>query len=366
VKLRSAVNDSRSADPTSRPARITYLLPPSVDLSVLYQRYYLLGLRKVARVDVVPQRLLARALPGSAWKVPFFNRRGFRPTAGSLDQPTTENTSGHIGRFIFRSGQTTVKFAIDARDSHPIRDEQILDWSDVYFKANKWPSVEYDAKVLPIVNGNGFLTERHLRQLRRLRGRVKNIDLVFISNVWGGREHNVRLFEELAKLDCRKELLAIFPPDSDDEETTRFTARLESQGIPWSTQPIAADVLWDKLARARLVMLRPGKHVCIPWRMIDLLCMGACVVFDAPPVQRWPSPLVSGVHYADCGIVRPLDGTAVADTEYAKVKPTIEDLLARPAQMEALRAAAGRYFDDHAAPARIAQYVISTLLAGER
>jgi hypothetical protein len=89
--------------------------------------------------------------------------------------------------------------------------------------------------------------------------------------------------------------------------------------------------------------------------------MGACVVFDALPPPRWPVPIEPGNHVADCGIARPDDTEAAAEAEYDKVPATIEALLASAVEQQALRAAAGRYFDEHAAPARVAETVLRRL-----
>jgi hypothetical protein len=119
--------------------------------------------------------------------------------------------------------------------------------------------------------------------------------------------------------------------------------------------------LWRRLARARVVPLRAGKHLCFSWRTIDLLAMGACILFDAMPPPRWPVPLEPGRHVADCDIARPADTEAAADEEYDKVAPAVEALLAEPARAAELRRAAAAYFDEHAAPRRVADYALSVL-----
>jgi hypothetical protein len=116
--------------------------------------------------------------------------------------------------------------------------------------------------------------------------------------------------------------------------------------------------LWRRLARARLVPFRAGKHLCWSWRTIDLLAMGACIVFDALPPPRWPVPIEPGVHVADCGIARPEDTEAAPESEYERVPATVERLLAAPREQQALREAAARYFDEFAAPAKVAEHVL--------
>jgi hypothetical protein len=242
-----------------------------------------------------------------------------------------------------------------------VRDPEALAWSDVYFKANRWPGDEYDPKVVPVVNGNGLVDRRKLAVLRSLREAPKEVDVAYVSNVWGGREHSMRVFERLAALDCTKDLLAIFPdgfPPAEDEENM---ARLRAQGIAVSREPVPPRELWRRLARARLVPFRAGKHLCFSWRTIDLLAMGACIVFDALPPPRWPVPLQPGVHLADCGIVRPEDTEPAPEEEYAKVPATVERLLGQADERERLSRAAAAYFDEHAAPAHVARSILERL-----
>jgi hypothetical protein len=240
-----------------------------------------------------------------------------------------------------------------------VRDPEALEWSDVYFKANRWPGDSYDPKVLPIVNGNGLLNRQKLARLRSLRAAPKEIDVAYVSNVWGGREHSLRVFERLAGLDCTKDLLAVFPegfPEAEDEENME---RLRSHGVAVTRDPVHPHELWRRLARARLVPLRAGKHLCVSWRMIDVLAMGACIVYDALPPPRWPVPFEAGVHVADCGIERPDDTEAGPEAEYDKVPATIERLLGAPDEQQALREGAACYFDDHVAPGAVARHVLS-------
>ncbi len=325
---------------------VTCLLPGAARSAVRYQHYYFLGLEKRAhvRVDGGPRGL--RLVPGASRKLRALMR-------------TRTDGLGHVARYLSEDG---VKFAIDARDNHAILDDDAstLEWSDVYFKANRWPSVEYDGKVRPIVNGNGILDRRKLERLRSLRDEPKDVDVVFVSRVWGGREHNVRLFEELAKLDVRSELRAIMPQSGNAEEDAAFIERFRQAGVPTSYDPVATRDLWRSLARARIVVFRSGMHLCIPWRMIDLLAMGACILFDARPLPQWPVALESGVHYADMGIDRPPYGQ-IEPREHAKVARAVDALLADERRQAALRSAAARYYDEHAAPERVADYVLETV-----
>jgi len=268
-----------------------------------------------------------------------------------------ESGSGHVGRYVAGN----VCFAIDAHDGRAVFDPEALDWANVYFKANHWPGDSYDAKVVSIVNGNGLLDRRHIARLRALRDEPKTVDIAYISNVWGGREHSLRVFERLAMLDCTKDLLAILPEGFPAEEDEANEARLRAAGVPVTRTPLAPRELWQRVASARLVPLRAGKHLCYSWRTIDLLAMGACIVFDAMPPPRWPVPLEPGVHLADCGIPRPENTDAAAEYEYDRVTLEIERLLGRAREQQYLREAAARYFDLHAEPRAVARYALETL-----
>jgi hypothetical protein len=325
---------------------VRFLYPKSVDRTIAYQKYYLFGLAAHSRLRFENASLPLRLASGTTMKL----RVAYR-TAGGPGE-------GHVGRYLAEVDGRTRRFAIDAHDGRKVRDPDALAWADVYFKANLWPEDDHGPKVVPIVNGNGLLDGRKLRHLRTLRESEKSVDVAYLSNVWGGREHSLRVFERLAALDCSKDLLAIFPegfPAKEDEENME---RLRAAGVSVTREPLPPRELWRRLARARLIPFRAGKHLCFSWRTIDLLAMGACIVFDSLPPPRWPVPLETGVEVADCGIRRPHDTEPAGDAEYAKVPETIGTLLERPEEQRRLREAAGRYFDKHAAPPAVAQYVL--------
>ncbi len=341
------------------PREIAFHAHPRVDWTLLYQRYYLMGFNRAARLELhglprasslgrkVDARVrLASRLRRARAKVPW--RR-----------PLTD--TGLTGRYVARVGARTIRFAIDARDSSPIHDQEILEWSDAYFKANAWPELDYDDRVHPIVNGNGILSWRRIERLRTLRGSRRDVDVAFVSRLWGGIEHNVRLFEVLARLDRRVVLQALIPRDADAAALAEPIAQLRAAGVPVGTREIAPEELWRTLACARLVVLRPGAHLCVPWRTLDLLCMGACILLDSPFRPVWPEPIVPGVHYVDAGVNRPRDGSAAQPGEYEKIPDVIERVLADDDLQDGIRAASARYFDEHAAPDRVAGYVLQTL-----
>jgi hypothetical protein len=325
--------------------RVRFAYPGDAGWAVAYQRYYLLGFEDIASVRVEGAPLPVRLAPGVTNKF----RVAYRLARDS--------GLGHVGRYVAGN----VRFAIDAHDGRAVFDPHALQWADVYFKANRWVGDSYDPKVVPIVNGNGLLDRRHIARLRSLRDEPKTVDVAYISNVWGGREHSLLVFERLAALDCAKDLLAILPEGFPPEEDAANEARLRAAGVPVTRTPLPPRELWQRLAQARLVPLRAGKHLCYSWRTLDLLAMGACIVFDALPPPRWPVPLEPGVHVTDCGIPRPADTEAAPEHEYDRVPLEIERLLGAPQEQQALREAAARYFDEHASPACVARSLLERL-----
>jgi hypothetical protein len=324
---------------------VRYFPPRNVDRTLAYQKYYLLGFEETAGVQIDGAPFPARLAPGVTAKISL----AYRLNRG--------NVPGHVGRYELDG----TRFAIDAHDGREIRDPGALAWSDVYFKSNLWAADDHGPKVRPLVNGNGLLDRRKIAELRALREVPKEVDVAYLSNVWGGREHSLRVFERLAELDCSKDLLAIFPEGFPEDETLENMDRLRSQGIPVTREPVPPRELWRRLARARIVPMRAGKHLCWSWRTIDLLALGACIVFDALPPPRWPVALEPGVQVADCGIQRPDDTEAAPASEYGKVSREVARLLDAPAEQRSLRQAAARYFDEHATPAQIAVSILERL-----
>jgi hypothetical protein len=324
---------------------VTYFAPSGVDRTLAYQKYYLLGFEETAGVRIDGAPFPARLAPGVTAKISL----AYRLNRGSVQ--------GHVGRYELDG----TRFAIDAHDGRAIRDSEALEWSDVYFKPNVWPADDHGPKVRPIVNGNGLLDRRKIAHLRSLRNTSKEVDVAYVSNVWGGREHSLRVFERLAELDCTKDLLAVFPEGFPEAETLENMERMRSRGIAVTREPVRPRELWRRLARARIVPMRAGKHLCWSWRTTDLLALGACIAFDALPPPRWPVPIEPGVQVADCGIARPDDTEAADESEYEKVPATIERLLAAPREQEELRRAAAAYFDEHAAPAPVASYALRAI-----
>ncbi len=343
--------------------RAGYAVDASYSKMPHYQAYYWLSLSLATRLSVRNSPWWYRVLPA----IPALDIDAvlelLRPRLGMRNRWNSPDLSDFTGCYSLRHGGREIRFAIDGHDLKDIVAPEALDWADIYFKANMWQTEAYPDKVVPIVNGNGFLRERHLQKLQRYRQTNKTNDLIFISRIWGGVEHNVRLFEELAALPGKKRLVAIFVAGTaPSAETEAAVKRLEFAGVECTTDLFSIDQLWQEMAEARIVVLRAGKHMCIPWRMIDLLCMGSCIVSDADFYPQWPEKLVPGTHYISAGLQRPADTSAASPEEFAKLRETIEQLLGDKEKQKELRRNSAVYFDEHAAPEKVGAYILSQLM----
>ncbi len=293
----------------------------------------------------------------------------------NLLRKNNPQSGDHVGRYLFKVGSESIKVAIDAADHHGIRDSQAYEWADIYFKANKWKNRQYPDKVLPITSGEITLQTSDIDRLRRLRNSPKTRDLVFISRIWPGHqdrlfdtiEHNVRLFESLAKVNGSKELLAIIPSGLyKNPQIQPYLVRLETAGVPWTTHKIATSDLLTSLARAKVVLLRSGKHLSIPGRLHWYLCLGSCVVFDTKPFPQWYKPLQEGEHYLSCNCGLTEKEALPPDNNYSQVTRTVEDLLSDKGMINRMRDNGIAYFDNYGCPEKLAAYIVETILLGQR
>ncbi len=344
-----------------------------------YQNYYLMGLNAhpMVRVRYRPAicslmiKCIQRNIKGTTrlWKgvscKPFVKK--------DIRQWCRAN---HVGRYLLRHDSQSIKIAIDSADSRGVRDPDALQWSDIYFKANKWRSVEYPDKVFPLINGNGYLTASKIRELRSFRNTEKKLDLIYWAKIWEPKvfrndqienvrnlvEHQIRLFEHLSRLRCNKNLLALLPRQLKAASLDNCKARLASAGVRWQHgwEGISTTQFWQHLASAKLVFVRPGNHLCVSWRMIDLLCMGACVIYDGIPYPEWYKPLKEGEHYFDGGCRIGADYALPPRNRYLLLKDRIEEILSKDALIERYRENGARYFDTYADPQKVAQYILDT------
>ena len=328
-----------------------------------YQVYYWTGLSGCAHLTVQGAPWWYRLVPKPDLALDFesiYQRLTASIGLGSQWDPT--QVEQFVASYQCIVGHREVRFAIDSHDGKEIFSPELLESTDIYFKVNKWRGESYPDNVLPLVNGNGFLRHRHLDRLRAMRGTAKNRDFLFISRIWGGVEHNVRLFESLSTLPCRKRLMAIFVEGAAGKiETQRAIERLESVGVECSFKLLPIKNLWRETSESKVVMIRAGKYMCIPWRMIDLLCMGACLVTDGEFEPQWPEPLIEGTHYLSGGIKRPFDTSAANSEEYEKLADKVLQITRDEDSIRRLQRNSADYFDNHAAPQRVGEYILSCL-----
>ena len=282
-----------------------------------------------------------------------------------------------VGRYVFEFNDRKVKVVLDNWDDREILDQNALDWSDIYFKGNKWPTVSYPAKVYPLINANGRLNAQKIALLKNLRSKQPEFDLNYMSVIWfwpnDSRmhtliEHHVRTFETLSRLDCKKHLLAVIPsywPDHSEGNFSKYLRRLDRAGVPWQRgwKDISSEKLFNSLANSKIVFLRPGNALCISWRMHDLICMGACIVCDGHPYPNWPVPLADNINFVDCHCGIGSDYSIPPIEQYDNFSVVIEDLLSNPLRIEAIKANNREYFDRYAAPEKIGSYIIDTVKA---
>lgn len=320
--LKRAFRVSFPQGTTAKFSHVEQFLPEEDSEYELYQKYFENSLRECVRVTQTK------------------SLNGFGPH------------STHVGQYIFHLRDGGVrKVAIDAHDHRTIRSQAIYDWCDIYFKSNRWPSVDYGPKVLPIPTGNAGITLENCRFLRGLRGVKKEFDLLFVGRIWAGGdanvEHNLRLFESLAKIQCKSKLQAvIFGFDKKSEDYRKITRRLDRAGVEWTENQIGYGELMRLSAVSKLVVIRAGISGCIAWRMVDMLAIGACIGLDRAPFPEWLVPLKEGVNFLSLGIGITEDCKPASDEDYAAICGKVESSFHGDAALCSIRQNNARYFDD--------------------
>ena len=274
----------------------------------------------------------------------------------------------HVGQYLFhlRCGAVR-KVAIDAHDNRNIRSQAIYDWSDIYFKSNRWPSVDYGPKVLSIITGNAGITLENCRFLSSLRSVKKEYDLVFVGRIWAGGdanvEHNLRLFESLAKVNCKSKLLAVvFNFDKDGEGFLHIRERLEKAGVEWTENQIGYGKLMELSAKSKLVVIRAGISGCISWRIVDMLGIGACIVCDREPFPEWPVPLKEDQNFMSLGIGITDDCRPAAETCYTTIFAKAEHFLKNKNTAKEISLKNAEYFDVNNHPLGFSRHIIKRIL----
>lgn len=338
------------------PARIIYFYDPDNSSGQEYARFYVQALETVGLLRKVSSRHRCPA---------------------TIKALLDSSKSSHVGLFVITGvGGDQLKIAIDAHDSPPVTNASIYGWCDIYFKSNYWPSQDYGRKVRPIINGNGLLDHLRLRHIARLRGLKKDFDISCIMRIWAGPsfdpDHCLDLLCRISELSCRKYLLAIFCGFKENDQFLRRYIRIcRSNSIPYSLEPIDYNEMIGIAARSRAVVLRNGVSSCIPWRFLDMLCLGACVVFDHDPVVRWPDPLIRNQHYLSLDLYplalrqRTKGNEVFTEAASARdVKEKLETYLERDDLLEDVRCNAINYYLSSCAPRKLGGYVFSTAVAG--
>lgn len=303
------------------------------------------------------------------------NRQGEPP--GLLRRLEARDTApdGRFVRYELRLDHgDAVRVVIDFSDARHLRYPDALDWCHVYYKSNYWPRIDYPERVRPLCNPNGKLRQDQLEELVALRSLPKSDHLCYWSKLWrlgdhgthsvamkqNVLEHQIRTFEALAKLGHRADLLAIIPPGFPSNQGQGIGERLRAAGVRvqhgWGD--VNTRALWLKLATSRVNFLRTGNHLCISWRMTDLLAMGSCIVAEGAPYPMWHQPLRNGQHYVDGGCTLNPDLELPPDEHYVRLVERIECILEdRPAQRR-IRANAAAYFDQHLSPQGLGGFIL--------
>jgi hypothetical protein len=272
-----------------------------------------------------------------------------------LQNGFAEHTT-HVGQYIFHLRDGGVRnVAFDAHDHRDIRSKAIHEWSDIYLKSNRWPGIDYGPKVQPIPIGHAGITLENCRYLRSLRGAKKELDLLFVGRIWAGGdanvEHNLRLFESLAKVKCKSKLLAVvFNFDKQSEEFRIIARRLNEAGVEMTDRQIGYGDLMKMSASSKLVVLRAGISGCIAWRMVDMLGMGACLVLDQSPFPEWPVPLKEGTNFFNLGTRITADCRPAPEEDYARIPEMVYSFLQNHETRARIKSKNREYFDQELKP----------------
>ena len=350
----------------------------SLSSHLKYQHYYLEGFRAIEKLKYrISPFWIDLSISVSGGRTRIIN--AFWKHLLSVKGRRQSTEADHVGRYIIRSSRKNqTKIAIDAADGRRIRDPEAYEWSDLYFKANMWPSLQYPEKTFPLISGDGNLNGERLKWLSQMRNYSISHDLIYWATIWEPGytryytnercrrivEHQIRLFEILGKLECNKSLLAVLPKKKSlrSVDTRECIQRLTVAGVRyqfgWGN--IDSRTFWQNLAASRVVIIRPGNHLCISWRLIGLLCLGSCVVYDMSPFPQWYEPLRSAHQYVDgnCGLGT--DYSLPSDAQYEYFINNINCLLSDFEKIRELKGNAASYYDNFGSPVAVAEYVLRT------
>jgi hypothetical protein len=269
-----------------------------------------------------------------------------------------------VSRYTFQIGdEREIVVCIDSQDSRDIGSPASLAESDLYFKTNYWPEPSSNPKIIPFYNCNPLVL-RHLATLQAMRIEPPQYDFCLIVRVWGGEdaiggvEHCVRLLEEASRARGRKYLLAYLVAG----DIKSLSERLLKSGIPSTTTPLPVHKLWRVAAQSRVNIIRLGMHQCVPWRLCDLLALGACPVLDQAPKTIWPVPLQEGEHYWNLKLTTSLSRPTADDDSYRRIPDLIDDFVQNKRQTEHIRHSVAEYFDHYLHPDRVGQQICEAVM----
>lgn len=255
-----------------------------------------------------------------------------------------------MSQYIFENG---CKLVIDSHDSKNV-DNTFVNWADVYLKVNMWKNVEYAKNIFPffgILGYNNIIFRSNL-DVEKYRNLDKDIDLLFVNKIWGGREHMVNLFNAVSKIKCKKYLHAILFGENDIKYVNDFdkSITVSKNGIP---------NLIEKMAKSKLVVVRNAKHLCIPFTMLEALSIGSCVLMDSVPKVKWAVDLKENVNYLSMGLNRPDNTDPCGQDDYNNIKNVVEGYLSNEKLMESIRNNNIEYFDKNLRFESIAKYIMN-------
>lgn len=303
--------------------------------------------------------IIKRLFPNISWTLGIVDKTA-SILEGQCNSPSSFFSS-LVGQYLITtSGNKRYRICIDSADFCRVSSQQLLNWCDIYFKTNYWQQYEYPPKVKPMLNCNPMILG-HISKLRSYRCVTKEYDICFIVRVRGGTsweqgvEHNLRMLEQIAKVKCKKFLMAVLVGN----DTKSITKRLDSQlKIPWTTSPISRQKLWEISCRSKVNVLRLGMHYCVPWRTFDMLAMGACIIWDRAPFTVWPTPMKSGENFLDLGLNIGLEKQLAPLGEYEEIPDRIHRLILNDELINRISKNNGTYFDLHASPEKVGDYII--------
>lgn len=159
----------------------------------------------------------------------------------------------------------------------------------VYFKANYSSKIKYPKNVYKSICGT-TLTKQNVP----LGDDERELDIVWLAGISGGRPHKAAMFEALASLPLKMKLAAKMVGEDD---YPLWGKRLEKVGVEvWQDNLSYNDWLrWNK--KARWCGLARGKHDCLSFRMVDYCSIKVGVLADYPPTSQWAVPVKEGVNY---------------------------------------------------------------------